>query len=170
MEIAFCSQDWTEECGLPTCREWRGPISKDNCAKVRACAAIAVIFAATSQHKTVPYKYTFERQATVNDTLIWVYRRRSTTDVVLLRDVPTTPIVVTITVTDNGQILGHMISGRLVFVHTINEAAIIRAAHIRPLVDEALVGANMKSRFQSIKLIDDLAFELKGNRIIAVQR
>ena len=167
MEAAAVSRAWDVEDGLPPCMDWKGPLSDINVMLVRRGSVVHL--ACMSQHKTVPYKYSFEKVAIVGGVQIWPYCRNTTGDLVAIREIPPTPIVVQISVVNN-QILGYLLSGRLVFVHDIGEVAIVRACHIRHLVADTLVQSNLASRFRSLKLIDEAATELKGRRVIARTR
>ena len=163
MEDASVPRTWTAADRLPHSSQWRGPLSDKNIDLVRR--GLAVHLACMSPHKTVPYKYSKEDECIIDGVPIWRYRRNSTGDVVVIREIPTAPIVVQLSVV-NGQILGYLLSGRLVFVHDIDETATVRACDLKPLVEHALIDFDIASQFRKVKLIDGSAFELKGRRIV----
>ena len=163
MEATSVARTWVPQDALPHSSHWKGPLSDGNVELVRR--GLTLHLACMSAHKTVPYKYSKVAQHEIDGTQIWQYCRNTTGDMVLIREVPASPVVVQLTVT-NRQVLGYLLSGRLIFVHTIDETPVVRACDLKPLVEQAIVDNDIASRFRKVKMVNDQAHELKGRRVV----
>ncbi len=174
MEVVSVDRGWTLASGIPVASAWKGPISEANVTKVQNANHPDVFFAATSDHKTVPFKYRYINEYVVGLDHIYEYHRKTTGDVVLVRPVSEVPFVISIRVIRQfyqyNRITGSLLSGEIVFLKDVHLDEGCKAYVLKREVHDHLIQSNRVSKLRKVRVVDENAFEVKGNRWVVKPR
>ena len=174
MEVVPVARGWNAAAGLPPAVLWKGPISEANADKVQDANHPDVFFASTSTHRTVPFKYKYIAEHAVGLYHIYEYHRKTTGDIVLVRQVSQVPMIISLRCIrqfhQHTRIVGTLMSGDIVYLKDVHVDDGCKAGVVRKEVHARLIELDKISKLRKVKLIDESAFEIKGNKWIVKPR
>jgi hypothetical protein len=169
MECAHVSEKLDCTQNMPPNSKWMGPIGDENAKKIRRRSRI-VFMGNLASDTTKVYKYMFADAWQVDDAMIYKYVRCTTGEGVLIREVSTSRLVLTITTQNdtNNQtnVIATSMAGRLIRTDLYGAQDICRGTEYHCKLKKFLVENNFVSKSMIVSIVDIGGKIIRGNRII----
>ena len=122
----------------------------------------------------MPFKYRYIGEHAVGLNHIYEYHRKTTGDVVLVRQMSEVPLVISIRVIRQfyqfHRITGSLLSGEIVYLKDVHLEDGCKGSVVKREVHDRLIELDRISKLRKVRLVDDSAFEVKGNRWVVKPR